>query len=141
MRRLFHVTAVAGALVLALGACGSQKDTGFNKLSTPKATGGGGGGATEIKLVTGNAFSPKTFNAKVGQKVTWDNTDTQQPHNVVSDAGLFNSNPDCVNDQTKCMAEGPQFSFTFDKAGSYPYYCQIHGSKGGNGMAGVVVVA
>jgi plastocyanin len=142
MSRSFHLVAVGAALVLMLGACSSQKDTGFNNLPKPKSSGGGGGGgSTEIKLIAGNAFDPKVFKAKVGAKVTWDNTDSQQPHNVVSDTGLFDSNPDCVNDQTKCMAEGPVFSFTFDKAGTYPYYCQIHGGKGGAGMSGVVEVS
>jgi plastocyanin len=141
MRRSLQVTAVAAALVVAVGACGGQKDTGFSNLPSPKATGGKAGGSTGIKLVSGNKFEPQTFSAKVGTTVTWTDADSSAPHNVVSDTGLFDSHPQCANDQTKCMADGQTFTFKFDKAGKYAYYCVIHGTKGGVGMSGVVEVS
>ena len=141
MKRRFVVAGLAAALALALGACGGQKDTGFNNLPSPKASGNGGGSPTEIKLVAGNTFSPAVFDAKAGTPVVWHNADSSQPHNVVSDDGLFDSNKDCLNDQTKCMAPDATFTYTFTKAGEYKYYCAIHGAKGGVGMAGTVKVS
>ena len=142
MRRSFRVVAALATLALVLAACGGEKDTGFNHLAKPKASSGAGGGAPAgVKLVSGNAFDPKTFKTKVGEKVTWTDTDSSQPHNVVSDTGLFDSNPQCGSDQTKCLSDGQTFSFTFAKAGTYQFYCVIHGSKGGGGMSGVIEVS
>jgi plastocyanin len=41
---------------------------------------------------------------------------------------------------TSCLGSGAEFKFTFAKAGSYPYYCVIHGAKGGVNMSGVITV-
>ena len=69
------------------------------------------------------AFSPTTLTIKVGTKVTWTNM-TQAPHTVTSDDGKsFDSgisNP--------IAASGGTYSFTFTKAGTFPYHCQIHTS-------------
>jgi plastocyanin len=50
--------------------------------------------------------------------VTWTNQD-DIPHTVVSthDPQLFKSN---------VLDTDEQFSFTFSKAGTYPYFCSIH---------------
>jgi plastocyanin len=53
------------------------------------------------------------------------------PHTVTSDADLFNSGT---------LGEGDTFSFTFDEAGTFPYFCRFHGGPGGSGMSGVVEV-
>lgn len=67
------------------------------------------------------AFSPATLTVKVGTKVTWTNM-TQTGHTVTSDDGKsFDSgisNP--------IAASGGTYSFTFTKAGTFPYHCQIH---------------
>jgi plastocyanin len=67
------------------------------------------------------AFSPATLTVKVGTKVTWTNM-TQAGHTVTSDDGKsFDSgisNP--------IAASGGTYSFTFTKAGTFPYHCQIH---------------
>ena len=139
MRRSLPVAVLAFSMILALGACGKTKDTGFNNLP-PAKTGGGSAAPAGVKLVAGNAFDPVTFKAKAGDKVTWTSSDKGAPHNVVSDTGLFDSNPNCLKDTSACMADGQSFSFTFAKAGKYLYYCVIHGGKGGVGMAGVVEV-
>jgi len=138
MRR--STAAIAFAMILALGACSKTKDTGFNNLPKPK-TSGGAGAVTGIKLLGGNTFDPGSFTAKVGEKVTWTDTDGSAPHNIVSDTALFNPNPDCLKDTSKCMSSGQTFTFTFAKAGKYAYYCAIHGGKGGIGMSGVVEVS
>jgi plastocyanin len=71
------------------------------------------------------SFGPQTITVPVGATVTWTNRD-DIPHTVVSTGGLFNS---------KVRDTDETFSFTFDKAGTYPYYCSVHPK-----MTGKVVV-
>jgi plastocyanin len=62
-------------------------------------------------------FSPKTLTVPVGTTVTWKNT-TQVAHTVTSDDGAsFDSG---------IVPAGGTFTFTFSKAGSYAYHCDIH---------------
>jgi plastocyanin len=71
------------------------------------------------------AFSPVSLTVKVGTKVSWTNNDTVT-HTVTADKGAFNSGP---------LTPGSTFSFTFTKAGTYSYHCNIHPSM----MATIVV--
>ncbi len=67
-------------------------------------------------IIKGNAFTPATLNAKVGDKITWTNNDSYA-HTVTSDAGEFDS----AN-----MSPGQSFSFTFTSPGTYKYHCSLH---------------
>lgn len=142
MSRPLPVIALVAALGLVLGACGGEKDTGFNTLPKASPTGGTGGPVTEIQLATGNRFSPVEFKVKAGQPVKWIYSDaSSQPHNVQADDGSFNSHPGCAQEQSKCMpGAGKDFTFTFARPGTYAYFCVIHGTAGGVGMSGKVVV-
>jgi plastocyanin len=71
------------------------------------------------------AFSPATLTLKTGTKVTWTNKDTVT-HTVTADQGAFNSG---------LLSPGNSFSFTFTKAGTYSYHCNIHHSM----MATIIV--
>jgi plastocyanin len=71
------------------------------------------------------SFAPPTITVAVGTTVTWTNHD-DIPHTVVSTDGVFKS---------KVRDTDEKFSYTFDKAGTYPYYCSIHPK-----MKGQVVV-
>jgi plastocyanin len=70
-------------------------------------------------------FGPQTLTVPVGATVTWTNKD-DIPHTAVSTDGLFKS---------KVMDTDEKFSYTFDKAGTYSYFCSIHPK-----MTGKVVV-
>jgi plastocyanin len=70
-------------------------------------------------------FGPETITVAVGATVTWTNKD-DIPHTTVSTDGVFKS---------KVMDTDEKFSYTFAKAGTYPYYCTIHPK-----MTGKVVV-
>jgi plastocyanin len=61
----------------------------------------------------------------VGTTVTWTNRD-DIPHTVVGNDKVFKS---------KVLDTDEKFSFTFAKAGTYPYFCSIHPK-----MTGSVVV-
>jgi plastocyanin len=62
------------------------------------------------------SFMPQELTVAAGTKVTWVNRD-DIPHTVVSTNGTFKS---------KALDTDDQFSFTFEKAGTYDYFCSIH---------------
>jgi plastocyanin len=70
-------------------------------------------------------FGPQTITVPVGATVTWTNAD-DIPHTSVSTEGVFKS---------KVLDTDEKFSYTFTKAGTYPYYCTIHPK-----MTGKIVV-
>jgi len=70
-------------------------------------------------------FGPASLSISAGETVTWTNMD-EEPHTVVSDAGLFRSG---------ALDEHESFSFKFDKPGTYGFICSIHPQ-----MRGVIVV-
>ena len=76
-------------------------------------------------------FIPSPVTIPVGGTVTWDNDDTAA-HTAT--AGSATDGPSGVWDSSLIMAGG-SFSFQFDEAGSYDYFCMVH-----PWMAGVVIV-
>src|ERR1700757_2244563 len=70
-------------------------------------------------------FGPQAITVPVGTTVIWTNSD-DIPHTAVSTDGVFKS---------KVMDTDEKFSYTFDKAGTYSYYCSVHPK-----MTGQVVV-
>ncbi len=79
---------------------------------------------TEVKI-DNFSFGPATLTVPVGTTITWTNRD-DIPHTVVSTDGVFKS---------KVLDTDEKFSFTFGKAGTYPYFCSIHPK-----MTGKVIV-
>ena len=71
------------------------------------------------------SFGPNTLTVAVGATVTWTNHD-DIPHTAVSTDGVFKS---------KVLDTDDKFSYTFTKAGNYPYFCSIHPK-----MTGMIVV-
>ncbi len=124
------LAAVAAALALfGLGACGgdnkdSASSSGGTATTTAAAKGGESatGDAVAIKDFT---FQPDTLNVKTGTKVTFTNKDSFA-HTVTARDDSFKSGN---------LDEGKTFEQTFDKAGTYDYFCSIH-----NSMTGKVVV-
>jgi plastocyanin len=66
----------------------------------------------------------------VGDTVTWTFSDGQ-PHTVTADGGAFASG---------APATSGTFAFTFNSAGTFDYYCEVHGGAGGLGMSGTITV-
>ena len=96
---------------------------------TPTTTSGGDDASTSsIKVTIANsAFSPSKIEVQAGTTVTWTNNDAM-PHTVTSTksddvdsatSGLFDSGT---------LQTGESFSYTFERAGDYPYECTIHAS-------------
>jgi plastocyanin len=76
------------------------------------------------------SYEPIELEVTVGTTVIWDNAGEVQ-HSATADDGSFD---------TGLFDPGQQASVTFDTAGTFPYYCTLHGTAGGVGMAGTVVV-
>jgi plastocyanin len=70
-------------------------------------------------------FAPNSVAVGVGSTVTWTNLD-DEPHTVVSDAGLFKSGGLDTNES---------FEYQFNAPGIYHFTCSIHPR-----MVGTVVV-
>jgi plastocyanin len=78
-----------------------------------------------------NKFTPNKITVPVGATVVWTHKG-QKPHTVTADDGSFDSQE---------LANGATFQQTFSAAGTFPFFCAFHGGKGGEGMAGAIVVA
>jgi plastocyanin len=70
---------------------------------------------TEIS-VDNFTFGPTTITVPVNSTITWVNHD-DVPHVIASTDGLFRS---------KALDTDDKYTFTFDKAGTYSYFCSIH---------------
>jgi plastocyanin len=80
--------------------------------------------AADVKI-DNFSFGPAAVTVPVGTTITWTNHD-DIPHTVVSTDGVFKS---------KVLDTDEKFTFTFDKPGSYAYFCSIHPK-----MTGKVIV-
>jgi plastocyanin len=99
--------------------------------------------ATNAVSIQGLAFAPGKLTVPMGTRVSWSNKDDVK-HIVTSgkpgrDAvpGVSKgtpAKPTGIFDQAMAPS-GSTFAFTFDKAGTYTYFCRIHSS-----MRGVIVV-
>jgi plastocyanin len=70
-------------------------------------------------------FVPDAVSTTVGSMVTWTNEDSV-PHTATS--GVVENNapkPDGAFDSS-FLSQGQSFSFVFDSAGAYDYYCSLH---------------
>jgi len=105
--RLLLVAALAGVLSLGVASSSAQQ--------------------TASVAIGDNFYDPATISVDAGTTVTWTNGGTQM-HTVTSTRGLFDSG--------FTLSPGSSYSFTFSEAGTYNYYCQVHGVS----QLGTVVV-
>jgi plastocyanin len=117
MRRSVSIAGLAAALVLGIGVCGTGQKGSVTSAQEKMST-------MEVKI-DNFSFGPAELTVPVGATVTWTNRD-DIPHTVVSTDKAFKS---------RVLDTDEKFSFTFSKAGSFPYFCSIHPK-----MTGKVVV-
>ena len=79
---------------------------------------------------TNNCFIPSTVTIQPGDTVTWEAGNADH----TATAGSAADGPSGVFDSSLIMAGG-SFSYTFDTAGSYDYFCMVH-----PWMTGTVIV-
>src|SRR5262245_19133770 len=121
-----RVLALFAALVLPL----------VMSTAAPAGAGGGGHGLCNV-LSKGSeiamrdlCFQGAAHVMAAGSPITVTN-EGQISHDIVSVDPMFRS---------KTLLPGGRFQFTVDQPGVYEYYCSFHGTAGGAGMAGVLVV-
>jgi len=66
--------------------------------------------------IDNHTFKPETITVPVGSTVIWKNDD-DTVHTVVALDGTFRS---------QALDTEDKFSFTFDKAGTFEYFCSLH---------------
>ncbi|MGI8407486.1 MAG: cupredoxin domain-containing protein [Actinomycetota bacterium] len=119
------------------GANGSPEASDEPEESTPEDA---GNSSKVTAMVIDTAFEPADLTVKVGTEVTWKQVG-DQPHSVTSVEGTFDSSPQCSPLKSEnCDFEGDSYSFTFDEAGTFEYYCRIHGLPTGRGMFATLTV-
>ncbi|HKV51380.1 MAG TPA: plastocyanin/azurin family copper-binding protein [Gemmatimonadaceae bacterium] len=114
MRRVF--SALVAVATIGLAACGgsSMGPTGTpgNPPNTP-----GGTVSTNSVSIGNDFFSPANIRVSTGTAVTWTWNSNGVAHTVTFDDGAQGSG----------AKSSGMFSRTFTAAGTYTYYCQIHG--------------
>jgi len=86
------------------------------------------GNGTVVRIVAdagSNSYSPNPVEVKIGETITWVNDDSTV-HTATSNDETFSSD---------VLFQGQEFSYTFEREGEYPYFCDIH-----PGMVGTVIV-
>lgn len=129
MRR---TAALALGLLVATTACSGS--SGAKPAGAAKP-----GAAVAIPLLS---FTPDTVQVKVGQTVTWTNGNdikhvlVQGTYQVDKSTGLRTSEKGDGTFSLTVDQKGDVVSHTYDKAGTFTYFCTIH-----KGMNGTVVVS
>jgi plastocyanin len=77
------------------------------------------------------AFQPGDITVPVGTAVTWVNKDNGPRHSATAADGSFD---------TGLLDGGQEATIVFDTPGTYVYYCTLHGSPDGSGMAATITV-
>ena len=115
-KKNIHLASMALPVVIAMMLLAASSSVAAN--AEPSA-------ATAAVKIDNFVFGPPSLTVPVGTTVTWTNSD-DIPHTSVSTDGVFKS---------KVLDTDEKFSYTFTKAGTYPYYCTIHPK-----MTGTIVV-
>jgi plastocyanin len=97
---------------------------------TPYTSSGGGTPPPNAVYMQDLTFNPVELDVAAGATVTWTNQDIYT-HTVIYSAG-----PDSAFSDT--VAAGATFRHTFKTAGTYQYYCILHGTPT-SGMHATVV--
>jgi plastocyanin len=119
MRRSVSIAVLVAAVVIGIGTIATGQNH-FLARAQEKAA------PAEVKI-DNFSFGPEVLTVAAGTTVTWTNRD-DIPHTVVS-------TDDPKSFKSKVLDTDEKFSFTFSKAGTYPYFCSIHPK-----MTGKVVV-
>ncbi len=129
MRPRGELAALVACGVLAAGTvaagCGSDdsdstasaESTATSTTSTEApASAGGAAESTDTIDIADFEYDPETVAVEAGTEVTWTNSD-DAAHTATADDGSFD---------TGDLDRGDSKSVTFDKAGSFTYYCRFH---------------
>jgi len=141
--RLLVLTVAAAGLIMS--ACGSDGPDAYTDTADSDVEAGDGApsgeaatvaefdGETVDVLALDNSFRAETIEIVAGTAVHWANRG-HNDHNVLptDDAQQWGV-------PTQAFVPGDEYTWVFDKPGTYAYYCSIHGTKD-VGMVGTVIV-
>lgn len=82
------------------------------KMTEPKTS-----ASSKSISISGMLYKPALIEIKAGESITWTNQDSA-PHTVTAQDG--------ISFASTTLSRGAQFTHTFDKPGTYPYYCTYH---------------
>lgn len=118
---------------------GTEDIPDFNGCTTPDYVDGSAEGFDRTVLVgdAGLSFTPKCLRIAAGQSVAFDGSFTAHPIAPGNPEDHQAGSPDSPITAT---TSGSSVTFTFPSAGTFPYYCMLHGFGDGMGMAGVIHV-
>ena len=122
-----YSSAIAAAILAAMTCPALAQDMDHGGMTKPAASAQSAAIEPDTVAIDNFAFGPKSMTVPVGTTVTWINQD-DEPHTVVNTGNprLFKSG---------ALDTGNKYSFTFDKPGTYSYFCSLHPH-----MTGVIVV-
>jgi plastocyanin len=87
-----------------------------HSMGSPEAEMGDMAGEAVTATIEGFAFLPGDLEVAAGTTVTWTNNDSA-PHTVTATDGSF---------QSGTLEQGDTFSYTFETAGEFSYFCEFH---------------
>ena len=133
LRKPLGVTMAAAALSLTVLGCAKDETTTSTAAESTTTTAAvNSGEVIEITSVAGKyAYEPDAQEVKVGDAVIWRNTDTTK-HTVTASADQT------VTFKSPTMSTDAEFVQTFSEAGTYAYFCSIHGQAKMSGTITVV---
>src|SRR5947209_3718681 len=135
------IVATISSSIAVASVSAQQNSTGAITQASGNNTGGNTTSGINASIVPGvsadKSFSPNAINTKVGGTVTWTNKDTIA-HTVTSGTGPIDPNKGKEFDSglSTLLTPGKTFSHTFNTAGEFTYFCQVHPA-----MTGKVVVS
>jgi plastocyanin len=124
---------VVSVLALAVAACGSSSSANSVKVVDLRSNATGQVGVKAID----NKFDAQAIRINPGTTVKWTN-DGRNSHNITPANAKQNFGAK-FGVGTESFASGKTYEFKFAQAGTYHYYCTIHGSPT-KGMIGTVIV-
>jgi plastocyanin len=136
MRRSALAAAALG--LLALTACGGGGSDAMGDAPEASSPAAASGPVVNMKLTQ---FDPASISVKAGDTLTWNNSNNightlVQGTYEVDSAGQRTSEKDDGTFTLDVKKQGDKVTHTYDKAGTFTYYCTIH-----KAMNGTVTVA
>jgi plastocyanin len=113
VRTAAGIGAVLAVAALAAGCASDDPDPSASAATTTMAVSAQSTGEVEIADFK---YAPETVTVKTGTEVTWTNAD-EATHTATADDGSFD---------TGDLDRGDAKAVTFDKAGTFTYYCRFH---------------
>jgi plastocyanin len=125
-RRWMRATLAVWWIALFLGAATYRAWSGSAQTDSAVAASESGAATLSMKNFS---FTPAEIKVAPGTTIEW-----------VDEGGRHAVNADDDSFKSETLVAGGKFSRTFDKPGTYRYFCPFHGEKGGKDMAGTIVV-